>query len=183
MFKKLLGLFQGDKKSEHDLPPEVRAVFDRMASPTPDAQPGTACLMCGGPRGAGEGLQCKTCTAFMRDNANNSIHGCGGCGAGFVVAPNTNVYAFATGGVDRVMCACCQEYLRSRMSGGNMPMPKMGGGYDAEGQDINRRFSEDTLKEKLGRRAHQRQLWTLVTSKAHRTGVPIPAPMLLPTEE
>jgi len=119
----------------------------------------------------------------MQSNRNNSIHGCGGCGAGFVVAPNVDIFTFSSDGVARVMCAYCQEYLRSRVAGGNMPMPKMGGGYDPEGQDLNRRYPNLTLREKLARRTHQAQLRTLVQSKARRTGVPVPPPILLEADE
>ena len=179
MFKKLRDMFRSSEGSKSDLPPEVRAVFDRMSGRQAAGLPGTPCLVCGGPRGSSDGYQCKSCTDFMQANSQNSIHACGGCGAGFVVAPNNKVYAFSSGGVDRVMCACCQDYLRSRVSGGNMQMPPMGNGYDPEGQDINRKHPGSTLKEKLAQRTHQKQLRTLVQSKASRTGVPIPAPMLL----
>jgi hypothetical protein len=183
MFKKLLGLFGRDEISKPDLPPDVRAVFDRMAGKQPAGMPGTPCLVCGGPRGPNDGYQCGACTEFMRSNDNNSIHGCGGCGAGFVVAPNVDIFTFSSDGVARVMCACCQEYLRSGVAGGNMPMPKMGAGYDPEGQDLNRTHPNLALREKLARRTHQAQLRTLVESKARRTGVPVPPPILLEEDE
>lgn len=178
MFKKLLDMFRGDQ-GERALPGDVRAVFDRMSGKQPAGILGTPCLMCGGPRGPGDGHQCRPCAEFMQANSQNSIHGCGGCGAGFVVSPKVEIFAFSSGGVDRVMCACCQKYLRSRVSGGDMPMPKMGVGYDPEGQNINRMHPDLTLEETLALRTHQPQLRTLVNSKARRTGVSVPAPMFL----
>lgn len=170
------------KKRNEALPPEMRAIFDRMTGRAPGGAAGTPCVMCGGPRSADEGLQCRSCTEFMARNSNSSIHACGGCGAGFLAESGVKVYTFSSQGVARVFCACCQEHLRARRDLEGQ-MPPLESGYDAEGQAILARFPGLQLAETLRHRTHQAQLLTLNRNKARRTGVPLPEPMFVRTSE
>ena len=168
------------RKRAGDLPPEMRAIFDRMTGNAP-APADVACMMCGQPRASGDGYMCRSCSDFLRRNANSSIHACGGCGAGFLVASGVNVYALSEGGVDRVFCTCCQEHLKGMISGGSTSMPPMPPGYDDEGQSILARLPGLPLPETLKHRANQSQLRAVINSKARRTGTAPPEPVFLST--
>jgi len=167
-----------DQRRKKELPPEIRGVFDRMLGAAPGGWPGS-CPACGGPRAPGDGLQCRSCTEFLKANANSTIHACGGCGTGFLVEPGVNVYAFTANGVSRVFCACCQEHVRSRVTGGTVDMPPVAPGYDAEGQRIVAMHPGVSPEESLRFRTHEAQLRTVINSKARRTGVSNPTPMFV----
>ncbi len=173
-----LHLADEKKKAAGALTPEMRAVFDRMTGRAP-APAGTACVMCGQPRASGDGYMCRSCTDFLKANGNNSIHACGGCGAGFLVASGMDVYTFSEGGVDRVFCACCQEHLKRMATGGNTAMPPIQRGYDDEGRGIVARFPGLPLSETLKHRSNQAQLRTVIKNKARRTGASPAEPIFL----
>lgn len=160
------------KKSEPPLPQEIREVFDRMFG-------GRTCMMCGKPKASTDGKFCQPCTEFMRRNGNNSIHRCGGCGAGFFVVPNVNIPTLTERGVTRVFCACCLEHIRGMATGGDIAMLRTSQGYDDEGQVINSQFSGQSLKVKLNARYNQAMLQTMLSSKAQRNSEDLLEPIFV----
>ena len=171
------------RKKRESVPPEVRGAMKRMIERNVGAsgptKPGSVCAMCGQPIRSGTGRMCSACVQLMSKNTRHSIHTCGGCGAGFQVAPNVNIYAFTFGGAERELCACCQVFLKATMPGGEARMPPLDPNYDREGQAINESLPELSVAEKLKHRAHQVQLAAALAHKARRTGMKPPEPIFL----
>jgi hypothetical protein len=168
------------KPTGGELTPEMREVFDRMFGTEQPSGPLTSkCHLCGQPKPE-QGVMCRQCQDHMKLVGNNSIHFCGGCGAGFHVEPNVDIFTFTTDGVSRVFCACCLEHLRNTTTGGTATMPGTPRGYDGEGQIINSMHSGATLKTKKLARLHQALLLTLVQNKAQRTKTSLPDPIFIP---
>ena len=107
-----------------------------------------------------------------------AVHSCGGCGAAFLVNPSVAVEPVLLGGVERVWCACCLEFLGLRLPSSHLATTP---GYDAEGQVLNARFQGLTP---TGRRWY-RSPWTQecleveLRTIARRRGIEPPEPLFL----
>jgi hypothetical protein len=147
----------GEQRDEFgDLPPHSRAIFDNMIRLKP-ANSSADCAMCGGTKSGADGHICRTCIEFGIQNKDKSIHGCDGCGAGFLVSIRTNIYTFEENGLKRILCACCQDYLAetSEDSRAMLPIPI---GYDDEGRELNLTDADESPARKLFRRRNQARL-------------------------
>jgi hypothetical protein len=136
----------------------------------------TCCERCGATNAPGR--PCPSCAAFDAEYEGHSIHFCGGCGVGFLVAPTVAVQAVAIDGVSRTFCSCCHDFLGDRLaSSGSARLL----GYDMEGHAINSRFPDLTPTGKLRHRAHQIQvhLSAILERDARRQGARPPAPLFL----
>jgi hypothetical protein len=94
------------------------------------------------------------------------------------VNPSVAVEPVLLGGVERVWCACCLEFLGPRLPASHLATTP---GYDAEGQVINAHFPELTP---TGRRWY-RSPWTQecleveLRTIARRRGIEPPEPLFL----
>jgi hypothetical protein len=140
----------------------------------------TTCEDCGAPRPAAATGPCPTCRHLLRAIAGRHVRYCGGCGTVFLVSTSLDVRPEVIDGVARHYCACCHDFLGSRISGPGMALVP---GYDPEGQVINARFRHLTPSLRRRHRDPRRQalLDRLVTAEALRTGEVHPPPLFLAT--
>jgi hypothetical protein len=161
------------KKSEGDLPPKMRNVFDKMFGNKPIAE-NLPCVMCEGPRDPKDGYMCKDCADFMRRTAGFSLARCGGCGAGFMVAHGLKPICINPDGVERAICACCMDHIQTFHPHSAPPIPR---GYDSEGQELNKSLAGQSLIRKLKSRANQARIMKTVTSEEKRKGLNVLEPI------
>jgi|GEM_PF-1499821 len=171
-----MGIFDKlfNKKSDSNLPPEIRNVFDKMLGNKPMGG-NFPCGMCGGPRGPKDGLFCGECTNFVKINSGFVYARCGGCGAGFMVARGLSPILIKPDGIELAICACCSDHIKKRYPGSTtIPIPR---GYDDEGQQLNIKFSDQPLLVKLKARTNQPRIFKLVESGEKVKGLKVTEPI------
>jgi hypothetical protein len=126
------------------------------------------------------GTPCPYCAEFESENGCQSIHSCGGCGAGFLVSPRVSLEPAVVDGTERVFCACCHDFLGDRLRSSNMAHRL---GYDMEGHAINIWFPNLTPTEKRRRRDQRTQahMVNVLRVRSSRFQIQQPLPLFLTT--
>ena len=154
----------------------VRAVLGK-AGPSKGAGGSVyQCYACGSANTRGH--RCPSCAILATYHGSHSTHECGGCGSAFVVNSHAPVEPVTIGGIRRVFCACCIEFLGDRLPSSNRGVLL---GYDEEGKDINVRFPRLTPSEKRKHRGAMPQihLEKILRWNSYHPGVRQTAPLFI----